>query len=273
MGTKFLIQSEGKIAYDDSGSGPLVLCVPGMGDLRGSYRYLIPQLVSAGYRVVSMDVRGHGESSTGWQDYSNVGIGRDILALIRELNAGPALLVVNSIAGGSAVWAAAEAPDLVVGMVLIDPSVRGKFNLATRWLLRGLFARPWGPAMWGWYFGKLFPTRKPTDFIPYRDGLLRNLAEPGRMESLVRMMVTSQTAAEGRLPSVSAPAVVLMGSKDPDFKPEAEAQFVANSLRAPYHMIEGAGHYPHVEMPEVTTPVILGFLQSLKEKMERVYVA
>jgi pimeloyl-ACP methyl ester carboxylesterase len=170
-------------------------------------------------------------------------------------------------------WAAAEAPELVSGLVLIGPSVRGNFNQPTKWLLRVLFARPWGPAMWSWYFNKLFTTRKPADLDAYRTGLRRNLAEPGRMESLVQMMVSPQTAAEERLPRVSAQTLVLMGDKDPDFKPEIEARFVASSLRAPYHMIEGAGHYPHVEMPEVTTPLILGFLQSVKEKDDKVYVA
>jgi len=273
MGTKFLNQSEGRIAYDDTGSGPLVVCVPGMGDLRLSYRHLILQLVSAGYRVVSMDLRGHGDSSTGWQDYTNVAVGSDMLALIRELDAGPAILIGNSMAAGAAVWAAAEAPELVAGLVLIGPSVRGNFNRQTKWLLRGLFARPWGPAMWSWYFNKLFTTRKPADLDAYRAGLRRNLAEPGRIESLARMMVSSQAAAEERLPRVVAPALVVMGSKDPDFEPETEARFVASSLRAPYHMIEGAGHYPHVEMPEVTLPLILSFLQSLKEKSEKVHVA
>ena len=42
MATKYLNQSNGKIAYDDAGNGPLVVCVPSMGDVRGEYRFLIP---------------------------------------------------------------------------------------------------------------------------------------------------------------------------------------------------------------------------------------
>jgi pimeloyl-ACP methyl ester carboxylesterase len=54
-------------------------------DWRQEYRFLVPQLVDAGYRVVTMDVRGHGESSVSWPDYSVAGIGADALALIRLL--------------------------------------------------------------------------------------------------------------------------------------------------------------------------------------------
>ena len=69
MTTQYLQLRDGKIAYEESGSGPLVVCVPSMGDLRGEYRYLAPQMVAAGYRVVSMDVRGHGETSPRWHAY------------------------------------------------------------------------------------------------------------------------------------------------------------------------------------------------------------
>jgi len=41
-----------------------------------------------------------------------------------------------------------------------------------------------------------------------------------------------------------------MGTADPDVKePALEAKCVATALHAPVHMIEGAGHYPHAEMP------------------------
>ena len=33
-----------------------------MGDLRSVYRFLAPELVGAGYRVATMDLRGHGDS-------------------------------------------------------------------------------------------------------------------------------------------------------------------------------------------------------------------
>src|SRR5689334_3493099 len=112
MTSKYFDQEMGKIAYDDQGNGPLVVCIPSMGDIRGEYRFLIPQLISAGYRVVNMDVRGMGETSVDWNDYSVVGVGKDIVGLVERLNAGPAIVVGTSMAAGAAVWAAAEAPDL-----------------------------------------------------------------------------------------------------------------------------------------------------------------
>ena len=264
--TKYLEHENGRIAYDDTGEGPLVVCIPSMGDVRGEYRFLIPQLVSAGYRVVSMDVRGLGETSTEWGDYSVVGIGKDIIALIQELDAGPAIVVGTSMAAGAAVWAAAEAPDLVRGIILAGPFVRGEGNWFLETVFSLLFARPWGPSMWVKYYSSLYPSRKPADFDEYTAGLLSNLKEPGRLESLMQMLRASKRASEERAPRVNRPTLVLMGSKDPDFKnPEAEAKWVAENLKGTYTMIENAGHYPHAEMPEVTGPRILSFMQSLPE--------
>jgi alpha-beta hydrolase superfamily lysophospholipase len=89
METGFFERPEGTIAYDDSqGDGELVVMWPGMGALRREYRYLAPALVDAGFRVVTADLRGHGESSVGWSEYTLTAVGSDILALIEHLEAG-----------------------------------------------------------------------------------------------------------------------------------------------------------------------------------------
>jgi pimeloyl-ACP methyl ester carboxylesterase len=279
MNTIYLKQPDGSIAYDDSGSGPLVICIPSMGDLRGEYRYLAPQLVAAGYRVITMDVRGHGETSTGWADYSVGAIGSDILALIRSLDAGPATIIGTSMAAGAAVWAAAEAPSLVADLVLVGPFVRGEGTWRSRLLYSALFARPWGPSLWLRYYSTLYPTQKPADFALYCRKLQDNLAEPGRIEALRRMILASKAASEERLPRVTAPVLVIMGSKDPDFKgeifkdPESEAHWVANRLRGIVQMIKDAGHYPHTEMPEITGSIITHFLQTVKDQEAISHVA
>ncbi|HEY3003138.1 MAG TPA: alpha/beta fold hydrolase, partial [Kribbellaceae bacterium] len=115
--TKHLDLPGGRIAYDDTeGGGPLVVCTPGMGDTRASYRHLRPLLVAAGYRVVTMDLRGEGESTAGWSDYSTTAVAADMLALIRHLDAGPAVVVGNSYTGGPSFLVAAEAPDEVTAL-------------------------------------------------------------------------------------------------------------------------------------------------------------
>ncbi len=240
-----------------------------IGDLRSEYRFLAPQLAAAGYRVITVDVRGHGETSARWPDYSVAGIGADLRALIRHLNAGPATIVGASMAAGAAVWRAAEAPDLVAGLVLLGPAVRGDVSRPMQLLFSALFARPWGPAAWHRFYGTLYPTRKPADFPQYSAAVRANLKEQGRMEALIEMINASKKASEERVSRVSAPTLAIMGSKDPDFKdPEAEAKWVAEQVRGKYVMVDGAGHHPHAEMPEITGPLVVSFLKELRGTRE-----
>lgn len=262
-----LVLPEGRIAYDDAGAGPLVVLVPGLGDLRQEYRVLAAQLVAAGHRVVSMDLRGHGGSSTAWPSYAASAVGRDIVSLIRSLKAGPAVVVGTSMGAGAAAFAAAEAPDLVSGLVVIGPFVRDvalpfAMRLLLGFAINVAFTGPWAAKAWGAYYGSLYPSRKPADFASYRARLVGNLSEPGRMAAVRAMMRASKADVEARLGEVVAPALVVMGTKDPDFPdPAAEAATVARLVGgAEVAMVEGAGHYPHAEMPETVVPRILAFL-------------
>ena len=259
--TQYLTVPGGLIAYDVAGSGPVVICVPSIGDVRAEYRFLRPQLVEAGFTVVAMDLRGHGESSTGFDDYSTEAIGRDIIALARHLNAGPVTVVGTSKAGGSAAWATADAPDVIGRVVLISPFVRSHGNDAMmRRMMKLMLARPWGAALWTMYFPNFYPSRKPEDFATYRAELKANLREPGRLQAL-RAMVESPGDVSDALGKVTAPTLVIMGSKDPDFNnPDEEGAWVAGEVDGTSLTIQGAGHYPHAEMPAEVGPAIVRFL-------------
>jgi pimeloyl-ACP methyl ester carboxylesterase len=211
-----------------------------------------------------MDVRGHGDTSIKWDDFSVAGVGEDILALVRELKAGPAVVVGTSMGGGAAIWAAVEAPELIRGMILVDPFVDGKGDSFLKLLSAIMFARPWGTSMWLKYYASLYPTRKPADFDEYTAALYEKLKERGRLEAVLQMLYASKEASGERMPQVTQPALVLMGSKDRDFRdPEGEAKRIAEAVRGEYVMIENAGHYPHAEMPEITAPLMISFMQSL----------
>lgn len=146
-------------------------------------------------------------------------------------------------AAGAAVWAAAEAPEWISGLVLIGPFVRGSTSRRSRLLYASLFARPWGPSVWLRYYTTLYPARKPADFAAYTAALRANLTEAGRLEALRRLLYASKAASEERLPRVQAPVFVMMGRQDPDFKdPAAEAHWVANSLKARCELVADAGH-------------------------------
>ena len=259
--TQSLDRPHGRIAYDVAGTGPLIVLVPGMGDLRSTYRFLAPHLVAAGYRVATTDLRGHGDSGTAFEQYGDSATAQDIVALVEELG-GPALLVGNSMGAGAAAFAAAERPDLVRGLVLIGPFVRdGAVGPLMRLLFRVAMAPPWAAAVWGSYLPKLYAGRKPEDFEHYRRAVAASLRRPGYRRSFARTTRTSHAPVEARLGEIRAPALVVMGELDPDFPdPRAEADWIAEAVSGRVVMVPDAGHYPQSQQPEAVAEAVVAFL-------------
>jgi pimeloyl-ACP methyl ester carboxylesterase len=236
--------------------------LPGMGALRSEYRYLAPKLTEAGYRAVTVDLRGHGESSVPWQTYDVPSVGGDILAMIEHLDAGAAHLIGTSFSAAPVVWAAVEHPDDVRSLLLISPFVRtAKINPVMSVLFWLMMHNPWRARTWTMYYGSLYPSRKPDDFKDYLSQLQANMVQRGRFDAANALATSSRQPSEERLKRVKAPTLVIMGTKDPDFPdPAAEGRSVAEQAGGKLELIEGAGHYPQTEMPEKTSPIVMDFL-------------
>ena len=262
----------GTIAYDLTGTGPLVVLAHGMGDSRHAYRFIVPELVAAGYRVANVDIRGAGDSSTGWAGYERADIAGDLVALVRHLG-GPAVVVGQSISGGAATIAAATAPDDVVGIVELAPFTR-KQSLDLVGLLRNrthragtlqLLKLMTTGSLPGWlaYLDLAIPT-KPADWAEERGRIERTLQQPERMAALRAMTKTSPADAGARLGDVRCPVLVVEGSADPDWAdPRAEGERILADLPdglGELTVIEGAGHYPHTETPDEVLALVLPFL-------------
>ena len=263
MDTSFLETDGGRLAYDVQGEGPLVVLSHGMGDHRAAFRFLAPRLAEAGYRVASIDVRGHGESSTGWSTYAAKEVGRDLVALVRHLG-GPAMLIGSS-SSAAAPFAAQEAPDDVAGLVLISPFVRQpKIRLFLR-LIKG--AVMGSPRLWVMYFKSLFPAAKPADFDAYTEALLAKLKERGRMAAVSGLVAPTKEHWTDRVAEIRCPVLIVMGTRDSDFDdPEDEARlgerlFTPTARSVEVRMIADSGHYPYVDQVEATTAAILAFLK------------
>ena len=271
--TEFLDHAGGRLSYDVTGDGPLVVLSPGMGDLRQSYRFLAPRLARAGYRVATADLRGHGDSSLGWPSITRTDVAGDLIALIRHLG-GPAVIVGQSLSGGAATIAAAKEPGVVAGIVEINPFTltqktdlgallrvrryrRGGLRLMGTQLFRSL-------SQWLSYLNVAYPT-KPADWAEYTAELTAKLREPGRMAEFMKTSKSTPADAQAQLPNVQCPALIIMGAEDPDFPdPRAEGEAVVAALPAglgALAVIPGAGHYPHAQTPDQVAALVIPFLE------------
>src|SRR6516225_9053066 len=270
--TEFVDVPGGRIAYEVTGVGPLVVLSHGIGVGRQDYRFLAPMLAQAGYRVASADLRGHGESSMGWASITRTDIAGDLAALIGQLG-GPAVIVGHSLSGGAATIAAATRPEQVAGIVEINPFTKTpRFDLGAllrvRRYRRGVFllggTRVFRSLrLWLRYLDLAYPA-KPADYAGFMAALAGKLREPGRMAEFLKTL-NSPADAEKQLPNIRCPALLIMGTLDPDFAdPRAEGDAIVAAMPAgagSVAMVDGAGHYPHAQSPEAVAELVIRFLK------------
>jgi pimeloyl-ACP methyl ester carboxylesterase len=270
--TEYLDIAGNAIAFDLTGQGPLVVLAHGIGDSRHSYRFLAPALTAAGYRVANVDIRGCGDSSLGWTGYSRTDIAGDLVAVVRHLG-GPAVIIGQSISGGAATIAAATAPDVITGAIELAPFTRAQsfdfgglmrvkryragYTRMAQVIVGGSLAN------WKKYLDVAMPT-KPADWDKELARIEAKLSEPGRMKALQAMCKAKPSDAGAQLSNVTCPVLVIEGSLDPDWAdPRAEGDKIIADLPrglGELVVIEGAGHYPHVQMPDQVVALALPFL-------------
>ena len=263
MPTQQLSLADGTIAYDDTGGdGPLIVMFPGAGNIRDEYRYMAPVLAESGARVVTADLRGHGESSADWPSYGMVETSADLVALLHHLDAGSATVVATSFAPTAALWAAAEHPELIANLVLISAHLeaariweRIPFSL----MLRG----PLAGKMWASQFRKWHPGAPPADLDEQAARLVDMFSDPQRRRAARETLVAHRDGLAERIEQVDARTLVVMGGADSHFKnPTGEGESIAAQTGGSLRVVPGAGHYPHVEFPDDVADAIKDFVAS-----------
>ncbi len=286
-----------RVAYDvlegRLPTGPTFVCAPGLGDVRAEYRRLAPLLASRSARVIRMDLRGMGESDSSFapSELTPDATGRDVLALLEQERVGRAIVVGTSMAAASVAYAAAKdgasssssspapRPPRIAGAVFISPFLWDQALPAGVATLLNMMMNRWtGPAFWASYYAGLYPLKKSVpDFPFYLASLQQHLGEGGgaRVEVTKAHLLASKAACTAELPALGArrlPVLAIFGGRDPDYKDAAaEAADVAERLRKGYaggagaglvrtHVVNGAGHYPHVEAPEEVAETIFSFV-------------
>ncbi len=92
-----------ELHYEDHGAGTPIVLIHGWPLSGRSWENQVPALIDAGYRVITYDRRGFGESSQPWSGYDYDTLAADLDALIRHLDLRDATLVGFSMGGGEVV--------------------------------------------------------------------------------------------------------------------------------------------------------------------------
>ncbi|MEV5333298.1 MULTISPECIES: alpha/beta fold hydrolase [Streptomyces] len=259
--------ADGDLAYRDTGSGDLVVLLhSGFVDHR-LWDDLVPGLAER-YRVIAPDTRGHGFSANAtvpfrWAD--------DLAALLRHLDAGPAVLVGLSMGGVIATDTVLEHPGRVRAVVTAGAAT-GDFRYTDPWHREvqeetGRALAAGDVTAWLDAFLRLVPgpDRTADDLGPdilrrVREMALHTLSKhtPDEKDRLVRVSGTFDRAGEIRVPLLA-----VNGSLEPDELHAAAERLAAAVPDGRTATVEGTGHYSAMERPDAFTRVLLDFLETL----------
>jgi pimeloyl-ACP methyl ester carboxylesterase len=260
-----------RLRYVRAGSGPAVVLVHGFASSLYTWKDVIPAL-AAGHDVVALDLPGFGQSDQP-DDLSFEDFPRAVLGLMDLLGIRTAALVGNSLGGATAAVVAAERPERVDALVLIDAA---GFDLGPKERPRMVsFAMSRAGSLLGRLPGNRLVVEAslrqvfhdPSRITPERlSEYLAAAVRPGTVPA-IRSLGASSAGREAlvsrSLPRVLARTLVLWGDDD-RWIPIAHAdRFLAAIPGARKAVIPACGHVPQEEKPEEVARLVLAFLAGL----------
>jgi non-heme chloroperoxidase len=245
------------LSYATAGEGPPHLLF--MHGWAGSGRYFdatLERLDLTRLGVVTYDLRGHRESDPASDGYTLERIAADALAVADAAGLDEFVVVGFSMSAKFCQYLSLVAPDRVVGQILIAGCPAAEIPLPREmtddWLSRA------GDAVGLAEVSEQFMTRPVAPELMERFG--RDAATIGRAALEGTLNVATTASFSDRLASITIPSLVIGGSGDPMFGPEAlRAAVVAPLAGARLALIE-CGHEIPLEAPAELAALIEAFL-------------
>ena len=253
-----------RLYYDLAGSegGPVVCITHSLSSDGGSWAEQVPALLQAGFRVLRLDMRGHGGSDPVAGDYTMQALAGDVATVLDAL-AIPRVHYIGLSIGG------------MIGQAF---AIEHGAKLISAMWCDTLPASPSGAAaMWE---ERMSAVRRANSLEPLADGTVERWftdafkpRNPGRWKQ-IRDTIVSTTPAGflgcaaaiqnfdflAQLPSLKVPMLVVCGAEDAGTPPAGNKRIAELVPGGRYEEIAQARHFPNVEHPDVFNRIMMGWL-------------
>jgi pimeloyl-ACP methyl ester carboxylesterase len=253
------------LGYDDQGSGTPLVFLHAFPFNRTMWE---PQAtaLSARWRVVTIDLRGHGESDAPFWRYSLEQYADDVLALLAHLRIAKAVFVGLSMGGYLAFTLYRRYPESILGLVLADTRAEADTAAQSKWRFDlAQRAGAVGPSavVEDMLPKVLSPKRyaRDPDLVERVRSIQASAPVPGIVGDLMAM--AERPDSTGMLASIAVPTLVLCGEDDVLTTP-ADAERIAQGISgARLKTIPDAGHLSNMEQPALFNRAIEEFVKAI----------
>ncbi|MCF6194315.1 MAG: alpha/beta hydrolase [Kangiellaceae bacterium] len=248
--------------YEIVGDGEPILLIHGLGSSTRDWEYQLEPF-SKNHKVITLDIRGHGQTTNANGEYSIALFAKDIAKLMQKLHIDSFHIVGLSMGGMLAFQLALDIPDKVKSITVVNSGpgfVSTAFKLKMIFMFRiltlklfglkaaaprvaeGLFPNGSNPALTKKFIERYVQNHKPS--------YLKS------MKALVNWNVTAQ------IHEINCP--VLIVAADNDYTSVESKRFYTNKIpNAELVIVKNSHHALPVEKPDEFNPIVLDFLTKL----------
>lgn len=261
-----------RIRYlDNGGTGPVLVCLHGTSMTAHAWGHLAASLRD-GYRVIAVDMRGHGASDRPSSTYTIKELAEDIGKLAAKLDLKGITLVGSSVGNQVAVSFAAANPDRVAGLILSDPSFFVSDGEIVKYLRSHHTRR------------RNYPTLAEAEAfaraLPQRSGLsdeLHRLANQGDfrkeadgswswaydLPAITKVFLNLSTDQSADIAAIKAPVLVLNADRSNVLSANQAGELAGKFPNATLEMVQNSNHTIWGDQPDYLAKRARAFLKEL----------
>lgn len=245
------------VSVDGRDGGPTLMMSNSLGCTLQMWE---PQMAALAkeFRVIRYDRRGHGKSSVPPGPYAMDRFGRDVLAILDDLNIEKTHWCGLSMGGMVGQWLGANAPQRFGKLILANTTCY--YPDPTNWINRikavndGGIAAVADTVIAGWLSAD-FRERDPAA-TEHMKAMLKASPQQGYLACCEALKSLDQRAL---LPTITNPTLVIAGRHDPA-TPLAAGEFIRSQIPKASLTVLDAAHISNVEQPHAFTDAVIGFL-------------
>lgn len=257
---------DNRLYYDLIGpeTGPVACFAHALSCDGGIWAEQVPPLLALGWRVLRLDMRGHGGSDPVPGDYTMAGLADDVALVLDFLGLEKVHFVGLSIGGMIGQSFALEHGHRLHSLMLCGTAPAAIPGGMALWQERfdamdaAGSVEPLADASMERWFTDAFRARSPARWRQIRETVARTTLEGYRGGG----MAINAFDIVARLPSVKTPTFVVYGDGDPGTPPAGNKLIAERIPGAKIHEIANARHVPNVEYPDIFNPMMIDWLTS-----------
>ena len=250
------------IYYEIHGEGDPLLLIHGLGSSSRDWEYQIPQF-SKFYKVITIDLRGHGKTEKPKGPYSIRGFADDVALFLESLDIKHANILGLSMGTATGFELAINYPELVKSLIAVNMSAKlsvKTFGEKKQFFLRDIIVIILGMKKMGEFLApKLFPLPEQEEL---RKKVAAHWAENDKKAYLSAFHSLKNWSVEEDLQKITCPTLVI--ASDGDYTPvEIKEEYVKKIPNGQISIIKNSHHAVPMEKPEEFNRIVLDFLKNI----------